>query len=223
METMMRTTLTEAERRVKDHLIHCLTNLKGRHTMTTTYAAGTGYWEAQDGKEVWVCEDGKQVTPLPLRLDIQNKSPTGFAWGYSGSGPAQLAVAILAHATDAVTASRLFHHYKQEVIAGLQQKEGFVITKESVLAWVEKQNEAALTPGERTVLLWLGEEEFNQYGECFGKDLDGLIAKGMAQVHDERVPGVAFIAPQGRSPMHRAVSLTDKGRLELRALGATCC
>lgn len=32
---------------------------------------------------------------LPSRLDLANHSPTGFAWGYAGSGPAQLALALL--------------------------------------------------------------------------------------------------------------------------------
>jgi hypothetical protein len=32
---------------------------------------------------------------LPPRLDLFNHSPTGFEWGYSGSGPAQAALAIL--------------------------------------------------------------------------------------------------------------------------------
>jgi Family of unknown function (DUF6166) len=104
--------------------------------MTTTYVAGTGYWRAEDGKEVWVCEDGKKVAPLPLRLDIQNKSPTGFAWGYGGSGPAQLAIAILAHAAGDETARNLWMDFKWKVIGHLQQEEGFVITKESVLEFV---------------------------------------------------------------------------------------
>jgi hypothetical protein len=34
--------------------------------------------------------------PLPMRLDLWNHSPTGFEFGYGGSGPAQLALAILA-------------------------------------------------------------------------------------------------------------------------------
>jgi len=37
--------------------------------------------------------------PLPLHLELRNHSPTGFAWGYGGSGPAQLALAILVDAT----------------------------------------------------------------------------------------------------------------------------
>ena len=45
---------------------------------------------------VHVLEDGKPKRKLPLYLDIQNKSPTGFEWGYGGSGPAQLALALCA-------------------------------------------------------------------------------------------------------------------------------
>lgn len=35
-------------------------------------------------------------TPLDPKLKLVNHSPTGFSWGYGGSGPAQLALAILA-------------------------------------------------------------------------------------------------------------------------------
>jgi Family of unknown function (DUF6166) len=49
-----------------------------------------------EGCEVYVQgEDGKSY-PLPLHLEIRNHSPTGFGWGYRGSGPAQLALALLA-------------------------------------------------------------------------------------------------------------------------------
>ena len=49
-------------------------------------------YEGRPGGAVTV--DGE---PLPLRLDLFNHSPTGFAWGYHGSGPTQLALAIFAH------------------------------------------------------------------------------------------------------------------------------
>jgi len=41
-------------------------------------------------------EDSGHEWPLPPRLDLYNHSPTGFEWGYHGSGPAQTALAILA-------------------------------------------------------------------------------------------------------------------------------
>lgn len=39
--------------------------------------------------------DGELWANLPLYLEEINHSPTGFEWGYNGSGPAQLAYAIL--------------------------------------------------------------------------------------------------------------------------------
>lgn len=73
---------------------------------------------------------------------------------------------------------------------------------------------------ELNLLKWLNKEDFSQYGECHGKTLDSLIAKGLAQVHE---PGQhqAFIAndPAGtKGPMYRAVSLTDEGVRALKAL-----
>jgi len=38
----------------------------------------------------------RQRRPLDPRLDLANHSPSGFAWGDGGSGPAQLAPAVLA-------------------------------------------------------------------------------------------------------------------------------
>jgi len=72
-----------------------------------------------------------------------------------------------------------------------------------------------LTDKEADLLRWLGEEEFSQYGECHGDDLDGLVAKGLAQIHG---PGEHqnFIA-KGTSLMYRAVSLTDAGHEALKA------
>ncbi|GAF79707.1 unnamed protein product, partial [marine sediment metagenome] len=39
-------------------------------------------------------------TELPPRLDLRNHSPMGFECGYLGSGPAQLALALLADVFD---------------------------------------------------------------------------------------------------------------------------
>ena len=52
-------------------------------------------YEGRRGKDgtCFVTVDGRN---LDLRLDLFNHSPTGFEWGYAGSGPAQLALALLA-------------------------------------------------------------------------------------------------------------------------------
>jgi hypothetical protein len=78
-------------------------------------------WRAADGAHVAVIPDGiKLLSPLPLRLDLDNHSPTGFEWGYAGSGPAQLALALLADALrDDADALQLHQCFKFKVIASL--------------------------------------------------------------------------------------------------------
>lgn len=49
----------------------------------------------------------------------RNHSPDGFAWGYGGSGPAQLALAILLEETDRKTAVERYQDFKWKVIANL--------------------------------------------------------------------------------------------------------
>ncbi|WP_419594820.1 DUF6166 domain-containing protein [Thiolapillus sp.] len=54
--------------------------------------------------------------PLNPRLDLANKSPTGFSWGYLGSGPAQLALAILAdYLRDENAALAHYQAFKEKV------------------------------------------------------------------------------------------------------------
>jgi hypothetical protein len=61
--------------------------------------------------------------PLNPRLDLYNHSPTGFEWGYCGSGPAQLALAILAdHLADDRQALNLYQRFKWAVITELPKK-----------------------------------------------------------------------------------------------------
>lgn len=62
----------------------------------------------------------KNGTPLsPDRsLRIENKSPTGFEWGYCGSGPAQLALGILLEEFDEAMALRHYQRFKREIVAG---------------------------------------------------------------------------------------------------------
>lgn len=38
---------------------------------------------------------GSNTVQLPHRRDLVDHSPTGFEWGYYGSGPAQLALALV--------------------------------------------------------------------------------------------------------------------------------
>jgi len=61
----------------------------------------SGSRDAKGNTVVIVIETDGEARQLPLRLDLANHSPTGFEWGYGGSGPAQLALAIIADVINA--------------------------------------------------------------------------------------------------------------------------
>ncbi|HEY3856318.1 MAG TPA: DUF6166 domain-containing protein [Verrucomicrobiae bacterium] len=68
-------------------------------------------------QDVVVTVDGQ---PLNLRLDLWNHSPSGFEWGYAGSGPAQLALALLADCLDHEADAIGWHEgFKSAVVAAL--------------------------------------------------------------------------------------------------------
>lgn len=73
---------------------------------------GAGVVRWQDG--------GRPARRLDARHDIRNHSPDGFQWGYAGSGPAQLALALVCDATgDPDLAQRTYQRFKFAVVAGL--------------------------------------------------------------------------------------------------------
>jgi Family of unknown function (DUF6166) len=84
----------------------------------------------------YVTRDGEHV-PLDPRLDLFDHSPTGFEWGYQGSGPAQLALAILASVTSAEDAVRLHQDFKRDAIATIRE-DTWAIPHEAVAAWLRK-------------------------------------------------------------------------------------
>jgi len=69
-------------------------------------------------------------------LKIRSHSPCGFAWAYGGSGPSQLALAILLEETqDKVLAQQAYQDFKSEVIAGLSEPY-WRMTSDDVEAWL---------------------------------------------------------------------------------------
>lgn len=66
-------------------------------------------------RTVWL--DGVQLSPRRSQ-EYYNHSPDGFNWGYGGSGPAQLALAIMLELTGKPNG---YQRFKFNVIAGLPQ------------------------------------------------------------------------------------------------------
>ena len=85
--------------------------------------------------------DGTRITILNPRTDLWNHSPDGFQWGYGGSGPAQLALALLADALgNDQEAIRLHQAFKWTFVAGFC--ETWFMTDEDIRAWAAKQEAA---------------------------------------------------------------------------------
>jgi hypothetical protein len=69
--------------------------------------------------------------PLNPRLDLRKHSPNGFEWGYGGSGPTQLALAILAdHLGDDEKALQLYQLFKWQVVAFLPHQSWILTSNE---------------------------------------------------------------------------------------------
>jgi hypothetical protein len=83
------------------------------------------YQGTREGRVADVRVDGRLLNP---RLDLWNHSPSGFEWGYGGSGPAQLALALLAdHLQNDEEAVQLHQEFKFAVVAGLPYR-GWMLT-----------------------------------------------------------------------------------------------
>lgn len=76
--------------------------------------------------------DGRELDPA-RSLKVWNHSPGGFAWGYMGSGPAQLALALLLEAgLSEKEAVRLHQSFKKRFVAAWATDGDYVV---DVQAW----------------------------------------------------------------------------------------
>src|ERR1700731_504403 len=119
--------------------------------MTRKTYIGTPHRDSISGQSLVTVCDGQKSEPLALRLDLFNHSPTGFSWGYTGSGPAQLALALLADALgDDDLAVRLHQASKFRVVACGPEGESCCITADQIAAVVKViEQEAAPTATEK--------------------------------------------------------------------------
>jgi len=77
-------------------------------------------------RRVWL--DGELLDPAPSQT-LHNHSPDGFNWGYGGSGPAQLALAIMLKIYGEPNG---YQSFKQAFIMDLPQGRSFEIDFELI-------------------------------------------------------------------------------------------
>ena len=81
-----------------------------------------------------VTADGAPLAPCN---DLMNHSPGGFEWGYGGSGPAQLALAICAHVLGAEKALKAYQAFKWAFITPIRE-DSWTLPSSEVEAWADK-------------------------------------------------------------------------------------
>jgi hypothetical protein len=113
------------------------------------------------GHECAYVHENGDVYPLP---HIVRHSPTGFAWGYGGSGPAELARCLLIHfygdaakcgrcdgrgteaehyclacGGDGYTLPVSYQDFKFDIIARIPQDEGWRLSGADILRWTRER------------------------------------------------------------------------------------
>lgn len=96
--------------------------MKIYHGLRTSY--GEAYVTVRE-------DDGK---PKPLVHQARH-SPTGFEWGYGGSGPADLALSILWDLLGESLANRLYQDFKFAFIA-TAERDRFEISEADIRMWL---------------------------------------------------------------------------------------
>ena len=109
-------------------------------------------------RRVFVTRQERDTIEISARESqkVWNHSPDGFSWGYGGSGPAQLALALLIdRGENHGNAVRMHQDFKQDIIAALPMDKDFSIYAATIDNWIgawqkeheRKTNEEEITHG----------------------------------------------------------------------------
>lgn len=152
----------------------------------------------------------REITPRES-LELRNHSPTGFEMGYAGSGPAQLALAILLDACGPSLALRWYQDFKADFLVGTTgggiRLSEFRITDEEILKWISTRNSPlppmtaneylehaqivveaeTLSDGSQVYNLVIGEHSFPCYSEKHAREAAHAIAVALRNATNETI------------------------------------
>lgn len=74
---------------------------------------------------------------LEPSLRLRNHSPTGFAWGYNGSGPSQLALAVLLETCPQADALNYYQRFREDHVSQWPFGKDFNVTVD-IVGWLTK-------------------------------------------------------------------------------------
>lgn len=97
------------------------------------------YQGERKNQECRVFKDGIPFAPTRSFL-VRTHSLAGFNWGYCGSGPAQLALALLLEVTDQDEAEGLYQTFKSEIVAAWGN-DLWACTTQGIQGWLKVRRE----------------------------------------------------------------------------------
>jgi len=136
---------------------------------------------------VWL--DGKELDPKASQA-VVNHSPDGFSWGYPGSGPSQLALAILLEVTgEKEVVLSLYQQFKFDVVARWPQGdfEGNV----DVIGWLNEHDVEIITAPD-----WKDLEEEKVFSFDDNNERDRWLEKNFPKRKCSNSPGL-YHTPYG--------------------------
>ena len=104
------------------------------------------YRGRRDAGKVDVTVDGEALDP---RLDLRDLRANGFEWGYEGSGPSQLALAILADHAGPQAALGSYRDFTRTIVAEIEGDE-WTLTSADI---DQRVDEIAIVPMDLKTLL----------------------------------------------------------------------
>ena len=128
---------------------------------------------------VWKYHPRERRRLLPTESQkVYNHSPDGFEWGYEGSGPAQLALALLLDATfDPEISVALHQPFKREFVA--TWGDTWQISAKEIYEWAKAEHLKHLYKGKRIELLSMPADPApiagGSCGECWDIDAAGNL------------------------------------------------
>jgi len=116
-------------------------------TMKTYYSERT---QASGEENVWISENGvDRLLPVEPSLKVINHAP-GFQWGYAGSGPSQLSLAILLDFTkgNIPISKNFYQRFKFEFVSKWQ--DSWSITEIEIQDWIKENFDSVLDQQDET-------------------------------------------------------------------------
>jgi hypothetical protein len=119
----------------------CLKKQNAEKAKSDKMDPGTTYLPYNDGDDIVLKREGMfgENKIMNVRRTIVKHSPDGFEWGYGGSGPADLALNILAMFVPENRAQEIYQDFKFEFVAAIP-KEGGIIKFAEIQKFIERKN-----------------------------------------------------------------------------------